>query len=68
MEDRIKDFFELLKTRRVALVGFGVTNNGIARLLASKGIDVTIHDKKEREELGPVCQEMEEAGVKLSVG
>jgi UDP-N-acetylmuramoylalanine--D-glutamate ligase len=68
MERRVEDFFEKLRARKVALVGFGVTNNGIAKLLASKGVDVTIHDKKEREDLGAICQEMEDAGVKLSVG
>lgn len=68
MEQRITDFFEMLKTKRVALVGFGVTNNGIAKMLAAKGVDVTIHDRQERAELGDVCDEMEKAGVQLSLG
>ena len=68
MEQRITDFFEMLRTKRVGLVGFGVTNNGIAKMLAQKGVDVTIHDRQERGELGDICQEMEEAGVRLSVG
>ena len=49
-------------------MGFGVTNNGIARMLAGKGIHVTIHDRQERGDLGEVCREMEEAGVTLSLG
>lgn len=68
MEQRITDFFEKLKKKKVALVGFGVTNNGIAKMLAGKGIDVTIHDRQDRGELGEICKEMEEAGVKLSLG
>ncbi len=68
MEQRITDFFEMLRTKRVGLVGFGVTNNGIAKMLAQKGVDVTIHDRQERGELGDICREMEEAGVRLSVG
>ena len=68
MEERVTRFFDFLRTKRVALVGCGVTNNGIAKLLAARGVDVTLHDKKEREELGDLCREMEEAGVKLSVG
>lgn len=68
MEQRITDFFEMLKSKRVALVGFGVTNNGIAKMLAAKGVDVTIHDRQERSELGDICKEMEQAGVQLSLG
>ena len=68
MEQRVTDFFEMLRTKRVGLVGFGVTNNGIARMLAAKGIHVTIHDRQDRKELGEICQEMEEAGVSLSLG
>ena len=68
MEQRVTDFFEMLRTKRVGLVGFGVTNNGIARMLAGKGIHVTIHDRQERGDLGEVCREMEEAGVTLSLG
>ena len=68
MEQRVTDFFEMLRTRKVGLVGFGVTNNGIARMLAAKGIHVTIHDRQDRKELGEICQEMEEAGVSLSLG
>lgn len=68
MEQRVTDFFEMLKTKKVGLVGFGVTNNGIAKLLAGKGIQVTIHDRKGKKELGDICKEMEEAGVSLSLG
>lgn len=60
MEQRITDFFEMLRTKRVGLVGFGVTNNGIAKMLAQKGVDVTIHDRQERGELGDICQEIYE--------
>ena len=68
MEQRVTDFFKMLRTQKVGLVGLGVTNNGIAKMLAQKGIQVTIHDRQDRKELGAVCQEMEEAGVSLSLG
>ena len=38
MEQRITDFFEMLRTKRVGLVGFGVTNNGIAKMLDRKSV------------------------------
>ena len=46
MEQRIPNFFQMLRTKRVGLVGFGVTNNGIAKMLAQKEVDVTIHDRQ----------------------
>ena len=51
MEQRVTDFFKMLRTQKVGLVGFGVTNNGIAKMLAQKGIQVTIHDRQDRKEL-----------------
>ena len=68
MEQRIPNFFQLLGSKKVGMVGLGVTNNGIAKMLAAKGIHVTIHDRQERAELGDICREMEEAGVSLSLG
>ena len=68
MEQRIPNFFQLLGSKKVGMVGLGVTNNGIAKMLAAKGIHVTIHDRQERAELGDICREMEEAGVSLVLG
>lgn len=68
MEQRVPNFFQLLGSKKVGMVGLGVTNNGIARMLAAKGIHVTIHDRQERAELGDICREMEEAGVSLVLG
>ncbi len=68
MEQRIPNFFQLLGSKKVGMVGLGVTNNGIAKMLAAKGIHVTIHDRQERNELGDICREMEEAGVSLVLG
>lgn len=68
MEQRVPNFFQLLGSKKVGMVGLGVTNNGIAKMLAAKGIHVTIHDRQERAELGDICREMEEAGVSLVLG
>ncbi len=54
MEQRIPNFFKMLATKKVGLVGFGVTNNGIAKMLAAKGVNVTIHDRQDRGELGDI--------------
>ncbi len=42
-------FFEGLKDKKVAFIGTGVSHNELIRLFLSKGIDVTVLDKKPAE-------------------
>ena len=50
------------------MLGIGITNTELSKLLKSKGANVTVCDKKSRDELGTVCDEMETLGIKLSTG
>ena len=43
-------FFEGLKEKKVAFIGTGVSHNELIRLFLSKGIDVTVLDRKPMEE------------------
>ncbi len=43
-------FFEGLKGKKVAFIGTGVSHNELIRLFLSKGIDVTVLDRKPEEE------------------
>lgn len=61
-------FFNDIKDKKVAFIGTGVTNNDTIRLFIKKGIDVTLCDKKTREQVGALADEFESAGVKLSLG
>ncbi len=61
-------FFDSIKNKRVAFIGTGVTNNDTIRLFLKKGIDVTLCDKKTREQVGELADEFEAAGAKLSLG
>ena len=45
-------FFETMQNSRVAFIGTGVTNGDIIRLFRKKGIDVTLLDRKNPEQLG----------------
>lgn len=61
-------FFNDIKNKKVAFIGTGVTNNDTIRLFLKKGIDVTLCDKKTREQVGELANEFEAAGAKLSLG
>ena len=43
-------FFDTLKTKKVALIGTGVSHNELIDLFLEKGIEVTVLDRKTRED------------------
>ena len=61
-------YIQNLKGKRIGVVGVGVSNIPLLRLLAASGCDVTAHDRSTPEELGPVFGELSTLGVKLSLG
>lgn len=64
----LSDYVESLKGKRVAVVGVGVSNLPLLRLLAQRGVDVTAHDKATPDVLGPVYDELSALGVKWVLG
>ncbi len=52
----------------MGVIGIGVSNRPLIRMLRDAGIDVTAYDKSEREKLGDVAKEMDDLGVKLVLG
>ena len=61
-------YFESLKGRQIAVLGLGVSNRPLVRLLLEFGCDVTGCDKTPREKLEEEVLELERLGCKLSVG
>lgn len=61
-------FFADLKNKKVALIGTGVSHIDLIGLLLKKNIDVTVCDKKTREEMGELADSLESKGAKLSLG
>jgi len=61
-------FFEGWRGKKVAVIGAGVSDNDVIRMLARKGLDVTLCDKKSREQLGALAEEFSGLGVKLRLG
>lgn len=61
-------YLEALKGKTTAVVGLGVSNRPLIRLLREAGIAVTACDKADREALGGYAQELEEMGCTLHLG
>ena len=68
MEMNFKDYFQSLAGKRIAVLGLGVSNRPLVRLLLEFGYDVTGCDKTPREKLEEEVLELERMGCKLSVG
>ena len=65
---RLDDYFSKLKNKRVLVLGVGVSNRPLVRLLLRYGIDVTCCDKTPREKLDAEVLELEAHGAKLHLG
>ena len=64
----LHEYLDTLKGKRVAVIGIGVSNQPLLRLLLEAGIDVTACDKKDRAALGEPGDNLEKMGCKLHLG
>ena len=62
------EYLHALKGRRAAVIGIGVSNTPLIRMLLRAGVDVTACDRKDRAALGALAEELEEAGCRLHLG
>ena len=65
---RFEEYLTSLQNKTVAVIGIGVSNQPLIRLLLSRGIAVTACDKKSREALGIVGEQLEAMGCQLKLG
>ena len=63
-----EEYLSSLKNKTVAVIGIGVSNEPLIRLLLERGIAVSACDKKERAALGALGDELEAAGCHLQLG
>ena len=68
MADRFTQYFHSLKDKKIAVLGLGVSNRPLVRLLLDFGCNVTGCDKTPREKLDGEVLELEKAGCSLHVG
>ena len=64
----LHQYLDTLKNKTVAVVGIGVSNTPWLRRLLQEGIRVTACDKRSRDALGSLAEELEKAGCRLQLG
>ncbi len=64
----LSDYIDALKGKRVTVLGLGVSNRPLARLLVDAGIDLTVRDRAPREALGDIVPELGARGCKFVLG
>ena len=64
----LEEYVASLKGKRICVIGIGVSNEPLVRLLLDAGCDVTACDKRTEEEMGTEAQELRKAGAKLILG
>ena len=68
MQSAFETYFTSLKEKRIAVLGLGVSNRPLVRLLLEFGCNVLGCDRTPREKLDTEVLQLEEMGCKLSVG
>lgn len=68
MQDAFTEYFTSIRDKRIAVLGLGVSNRPLVRLLLEFGCRVVGCDKVPREKLDEDVLELEKLGCKLHVG
>ena len=68
MNASVNAYFDTLTGKRVAVLGIGVSNRPLIRMLLARGIETLACDKTPRDTLDPEVLELEQLGAKLHVG
>ena len=64
----IQEYLRSLAGKHVAVIGVGVSNTPLIRLLRGADVAVTACDRKDRAALGPLAEELEAMGCALRLG
>ncbi len=68
MSSAFEQYFTSLRGKRIAVLGLGVSNRPLVRLLLDYGCDVTGCDRTPREKVDQEVLDLEKMGCKLSLG
>ena len=64
----LEEYFAALRGKRIAVVGLGVSNLPLVRLLRRYGCGVTACDKRSMEALGAAGEELLSLGCEMRLG
>ena len=62
------EYFETLRGRSIAVIGMGVSNTPLIRMLLRAELKVTVCDKSPRERVEEQVSELESLGAKFQLG
>jgi len=65
---KIAEYLERYRGKRIYILGLGVSNRPLVRILCEAGLDVTACDRAEREKIEATATELEGYGAKLRLG
>lgn len=68
MSTHIRDYLAGLRGKRVAVIGIGVSNTPLIKMLLREDIQVTVCDKNQREDFGGLIEELESLGAEVRLG
>ena len=68
MTTKYNKFLADVKDKTISVLGMGVSNTPLIRLLLDAGAKVTIRDKATRENLSPIADDFERDGAKFVLG
>ena len=68
MNEKVCEYFNALRGKRVAVLGIGVSNRPLIRMLLARGVSVLACDKTPREKLDEEVLALEQQGATLHVG
>lgn len=63
-----KQFFSQIKGKKIAMCGIGVSNTPLILSFLKQGARVIACDRREREQIGKIADELENAGAELKLG
>lgn len=66
---KLIEFKNFIKNKKVAIIGLGISNKLLIRYLHNLQCDITVFDKREKEEIdNDILEAIEELGIKYSIG
>ena len=64
----LHEYIEDMRGKRIAIIGIGVSNTPLLKLLLAEDIRVTACDKRSREQMGEQAEHLEQLGCELHLG
>ena len=64
----ITEYFDSLRGESIAVIGMGVSNTPLIKMMLRAGLKVTVCDKSSRERVEEQVAELESLGAKFQLG